>query len=132
MLVTLIKVVHFLLVLFILLTPFCGTQYMLSMHFLVVPLILGHWATNQTVCALTELEKLFSGKNCDDETFFGRLVGPVYKFKTKKEENLFVWILMITLWVVTFSKLQSNNFAFLHSEKARLLALWRSIHSSSS
>jgi hypothetical protein len=126
-LATLIKIIHFLVVVFIVVTPFCGTPYMLSLHLLVVPLILGHWATNQTICALTEIEKLLSGKTCDEETFFGRLVGPVYKFKTQKEENLFVWTLMITLWLVTFTKLQANDFAYLRGEKERLLALWRSI-----
>ncbi len=126
-LATLIKVVHFLLVLFIVITPFCGTQYMLSMHFLLVPLILGHWLTNQTVCALTEIEKLLSGKTCDDETFFGRLVGPVYKFRSQKEENLFLWTLMITLWFITFTKLQANNFAYLRAEKERVLAIWRAL-----
>ena len=93
MLANFIKVVHFLLVVFIIVTPFCGTPYMLSMHFLIVPFIMGHWLTNQSVCALTEMEKLLSGKDCDEDTFFGKIVGPVYKFKTQREENLFVWTL---------------------------------------
>jgi len=127
MLANFIKVVHFLLVVFIIVTPFCGTPYMLSMHFLIVPFIMGHWLTNQSVCALTEMEKLLSGKDCDEDTFFGKIVGPVYKFKTQREENLFVWTLLITLWLVTFFKLHRTDFAYLRAEKARMLALWRSV-----
>lgn len=127
MLANFIKVIHFLLVVFIIATPFFGTPYMLSMHFLIVPFIMAHWITNQSVCALTEMEKFLRGKECDDETFFGKIVGPVYKFKTQKEENMFVWTLLITLWFITFIKLQRSNFEFLRAEKARLRALWRSV-----
>jgi hypothetical protein len=127
MLAEFIRVIHFLLVVFIIVTPFCGTPYMLSMHFLIVPFIMAHWLTNQTVCALTEMEKLLTGKDCDDETFFGKIVGPVYKFKTRREENLFVWTLLITLWLITFFKLHRTGFEYLKGEKARMLALWRSV-----
>jgi len=126
LLATVIKVIHFLLVVFIIATPFIGTDYMLSMHFMIVPFIMAHWLTNQSVCALTEMEKLISGKNCDEETFFGQVVGPVYKFRTQKEENLFVWTLLISLWFVTFARLQGNNFRYLRAEKERLVSLFRS------
>jgi len=88
----------------------------MSMHLLIVPFILLHWATNQSVCALTELEKLVTGKTCDEETFFGKIVGPVYKFKTQKEENMFVWTTMITLWFITFVRLQKTEFAHLRAD----------------
>ena len=126
LLATVIKVIHFLLVVFIIATPFIGTDYMLSMHFMIVPFIMAHWLTNQSVCALTEMEKLISGKDCDEETFFGQVVGPVYKFRTQKEEYLFDWTLLISLWFVTFARLQGNNFRYLRAEKERLVSLFRS------
>ena len=125
MLANFIKVIHFLLVVFIIVTPFCGTPYMLSMHFMILPFIMAHWLTNQSVCALTEVEKLLTGKDCDDDTFFGKIVGPVYKFKTQREENLFVWTLLIALWGVTFVRLNNTNFDYLRAEKVRILAIWR-------
>jgi len=110
-----IKLIHWLVFLFIILAPFFGNDYFMSMHLLIVPFILLHWATNQSVCALTEIEKLVTGTKCDDETFFGKVVGPVYKFKTQKEENLFVWTAMITLWFVTFIRLQESGFVHLRT-----------------
>lgn len=114
------------LVIFILGAPFFGDAYLLSMHFLIVPFIMLHWVTNQSVCALTEMEKFVTGKTCDDETFFGQVVGPVYKFRTKDEENLFVWTLLVTLWLITAFKLQDSGFAYLRREFAMLWGRLRS------
>lgn len=118
-----IKIIHILLVLFIILTPFIGTPYQLTVHLVIVPFILLHWITNQSVCALTEMEKLLSGKTCDEDTFFGQVVGPVYKFKTYKEENMFVWTLLITLWFITYIRLHSTGFSYLKAEFTRLRTL---------
>lgn len=120
MLAEIIRIAHGSLVVFILGTPFFGDASMMSLHLLIVPFIMAHWLTNQTVCALTEMEKFLRGKQKDDETFFGQIVGPVYKFKTKGEENLFVWTLLVTLWVVTIFKLHDTGFAHLRAEFARL------------
>ena len=122
----LIKALHFMLVIFILGAPFFGDAYLLSMHFLIVPFIMLHWITNQSVCALTEMEKFVTGKTCDEETFFGQVVGPVYKFRTKDEENLFVWTLLTTLWLVSVFKLQDSGFAYLRHEFAMLWGRLRS------
>ena len=115
-----IKALHFLLVIFILGTPFFGDAYLQTMHLLVVPFIMMHWVTNQSVCALTELEKLATGKECDDDTFFGKVVGPVYKFSSIQDENFFLWTLLIVLWSVTAFKLHSTGFAYLKHEVAVL------------
>lgn len=110
-----IKLVHWLVLLFIIMTPFLGNDRLLSMHLLIVPFIMLHWATNQSTCALTEIEKLVTGTVHDDETFFGKVVGPVYKFRTKGEENLFVWTAMTTLWCVTLVRLQDSGFTHLRA-----------------
>ena len=115
-----ISIIHFILVLFIIGVPFSNSEYLLTIHLLIVPFIMLHWITNQSVCALTEMEKLVTGKTCDDETFFGKVIGPVYKFKTQKEENLFVWTLLISLWLVTFFKLKATHFEYLKSDLARI------------
>lgn len=119
-----IKLIHWLVFLFVILTPFFGNDYMLSMHLLIVPFIMLHWLTNQSVCALTEIEKLITGAAHDDDTFFGKVVGPIYKFKTQKEENLFVWTAMTTLWVLTFVRLQKTNFAHLRADVRALQDAW--------
>ena len=119
MLTKIIQLIHVLIVLFIILTPFIGNEYMLSLHCLFVPLMMLHWATNQSVCALTEVEKFVTGSKVDEDTFFGKVIGPVYKFKTQKEENLFVWTGALTLWLVTLSKLHALGFVKLRSDFAQ-------------
>ena len=115
-----IKALHFLLVVFIIGTPFFGDAYLQSMHFLIVPFIMVHWATNQSVCALTEMETLVTGKECDDDTFFGKVVGPVYKFSSIQDENFFLWTLLVTLWLITVFKLHNTGFSYLKHEVAVL------------
>ena len=118
--------IHILVRLFIVLTPFIGSEYFLTLHVLIVPFIMFHWYTNQTVCALTELEKLFSQKK-EDETFFGQVFTPIYKnesfvgvllkpfytVKDKDEEKLFVWIGLTILWLITLYKLDRSGFTLL-------------------
>ena len=118
-----IKLCHLLIVAFIVLTPFVGNEYFLSLHVLIIPFILIHWITNQSVCALTEIEK-FITKKPEEDTFFGRLVGPVYKFRTKDEEQLFLYVLMGALFTMTFIKLQSMGFVQLKADFARFLELF--------
>jgi len=105
MIAWIINILHFILLVFILGTPFTCDVHMLTMHLIIVPFILLHWLVNQSVCALTELEKFVTGKTCDDETFFGRLVGPIYKFNTIEDENTFLWTGMIGLWLISFIKM---------------------------
>ena len=118
-----ISVIHFLLVVFIVLAPFIANEKWLGIHFMIIPFILAHWATNQSICALTEMEKILTGKTCDEDTFIGKIVAPVYKFRTKGEETLFVWGLMISLWLITLFKLQRTGFAGLKSDWELLLRL---------
>jgi hypothetical protein len=110
------------LVVFIIITPFIGNEYFLTLHLLIVPFIVLHWITNQSVCALTEIEKFITNKKIDDETFFGQLVGPVYKFKTKGEENLFLYLLMGALFTMTYIKLQDMGFVQLKSDWSKLFS----------
>jgi hypothetical protein len=110
-----INTLHVALVLFIVCTPFVGDANLLMINFMIIPFIIFHWITNQSVCALTELEKWLREEKDDDSTFFGKLVGPVYKFKTKGDESLLLWTALGTLWVITFIKLHDTGFARVYS-----------------
>jgi hypothetical protein len=138
MLVKLIQCIHLLIMLFILMTPFFGSEYYLSLHFLVVPFIMLHWVTNQTVCALTELEKLVRGGCASEETIFGKIVDPIYKsesfmgriiapfytFEDWETETLAVWVGLTALWLITLFKLWPTGFAHLQVELDRVLVLF--------
>ena len=110
---------------------------MLSIHLLVIPFIMIHWLTNQTVCALTIMEKALRGTNLDEETFFGQVVNPIYKgsgffadmirpiydIKDEKTEKRMVWFGLITLWIITFARLWPTGFAHLRADFAALRAM---------
>ena len=137
MLADVIGYIHFLVVLFIVLVPFFGSEYFLTLHFLIVPFIMLHWLTNQTVCVLTELEKLVRGRDANtifgqifepiykDESFLGRFLRPVYEFKDEDEEMQVVWCVLTGLWVITLVRLWSLGFQQLRHD---LVLLKRLLH----
>lgn len=122
---------------FIILVPFFGDEYLLTLHLIIIPFIMLHWVTNQTVCALTEIEKLLRG--CDsEEAFFGQLFEPIYKneswigqvikpfyeIQNKDEEKTAVWGALIGLWFITLVRLLPTEFRHLRSDFDRVLALF--------
>jgi hypothetical protein len=52
---------------------------------------------------LTQIEAGITGKETG-ETFMGRLFEPVYKFQTREGENIFLWMAMLALWLVTLCR----------------------------
>ena len=134
MLADVIGYIHFLVMVFILMVPFFGNEYLLTLHLLIIPFIMLHWLTNQTVCALTELEKLVRGGGdtifgqifepiYKDETFVGRFLRPVYEFKDEDEEMRVVWCALTGLWVITLFRLLPTGFQQLRADLSRMLEL---------
>lgn len=111
MYVWIVRFIHLLVVAFFLLAPFSSDQRILSIHFVAVPFLILHWITNQSVCALTEMEKFLTGKTDDMETFIGGIVAPVYKFQSRGQEDMFIWSTLILLWLFTLYKLKQDNFS---------------------
>ena len=137
MLAGIIQIIHILVTLFICFVPFFGGDYLLSLHFIIIPFIMMHWATNQSVCALTEMEKLVRGGCESKDTFFGQVMDPIYKsesfigrlaapfytFEDEETETLFVWVSLTGLWLITLFKLWPTGFDYLQLELDRALAL---------
>ena len=129
-----IQVIHILVRIFIVATPFLGNEYYLSLHLVIIPFIMLHWFTNQTVCALTELEKIVRGGCLDEETFFGQIMTPIYKnesfvgaiispfyeIKDKDTEKKAVWVGLTLLWFITFIRLYPTNFRHLRADVATI------------
>ena len=134
MLKFIIQIIHIIVRIFLVATPFLGDEYLLSIHALTIPFVMLHWVTNQTVCALTELEKFVSG-NKEDDTFFGQIFVPIYKnesfvgkilepiytVKNKEEEKRLVWIGMTMIWLITLCRLSQSDFSYLRAEVHRFL-----------
>lgn len=110
----LIIVLHFVFVLFIVLAPFVGNNYLLIMHAIIVPFMMAHWYTNDNNCALTMMEKkirknLYGEEPDPNECFTYNLIAPVYDFKKNNNDlSTIIYIVTFCLWGYTLLKLYSN------------------------
>jgi hypothetical protein len=124
MLADIIGYIHVLIRIFLIATPFVGNEYLLSLHLILVPFIMLHWLTNQTVCALTELEKIVGEGALRDDTIFGQLLEPIYRNKSwvgqaispfyeiqdDETEKRAVWLALTGLWFITLMRLAPTRF----------------------
>ena len=98
----LVRVLHILLVAWVVLTPFLGSDPMLVLHLVFVPFLWLHWFLNQDTCALTVLEQSLRGVSAD-RSFFHSLVSPVYKIRDA-DVRAAAWVASVLLWLVTLRK----------------------------
>lgn len=59
----LITVLHLIIVLFIIITPFTNSNYLLLLYVITVPFIILHWVMNNNTCSLTVAEKYIRQKH---------------------------------------------------------------------
>jgi hypothetical protein len=103
----LISVLHVLVILFVVCTPFSNCNYLLVMHLIIIPFIILHWVLNNNSCSLTAMEKFVKDKTTGHETnkedcFSYKLIAPIYDFnKNNKDFSNFAYILTIGLWLMT-------------------------------
>jgi hypothetical protein len=110
----LIVVLHFVFVMFVVLTPFIGNNYFLLMHAIIVPFMMAHWYTNDNNCALTMMEKkirlnLYGEDPDPNDCFTFNLIAPVYDFKRNNNDmSTIIYIVTFCLWGYTLIRLYSN------------------------
>ena len=85
----------------VLVTPFLKNTQLLEMYSIVVPFIFYHWSVNDDTCALTQMEMFVTG-NSKEETFFGRIMGPIYKMDDT-DANKFLKTILQTILLVMFT-----------------------------
>jgi len=78
--------IHLFLFMSLVIMPFTNIQHYLEFYSIMVPFLFFHWSVNDDTCALTLMEQKITGKN-KDETFFGRVMGGIYKRKTTTRIN---------------------------------------------
>ena len=101
-----IWLLHILLVLWVIVTPFTNNEPMLVLHLLMIPFLWMHWLLNDDTCALTLIEQKLRGldpSECAEKSFFFNLVSPVYKIQDDAMRQV-AWIASIGLWMVTLGK----------------------------
>ena len=104
----LVRTLHLLFVIFMVLVPFSYRRDYLIMHTILVPFLFFHWITNNDVCVLTELEKYFSNKQNNEDTFIGSIISPIYKIETSKLNcNLkkVTKVFTLLLWAISTEKI---------------------------
>jgi hypothetical protein len=108
---TLIIIVHTLFVLFVLLTPFIGSNYFLLTHTIILPFIMVHWLMNDNSCFLTFLEQKIRSKIYGtpinlNECFTSKLIHPIYDFKASNEQfTIAIYLITAVLWFISVGKL---------------------------
>jgi hypothetical protein len=85
---------------------------------IVIPFIFYHWSVNDDTCAMTQLETYVTGKN-KDETFFHRLVSPVYKMDDTAANNLLKSLLFF-LWM--FVQYRLERFKIVQDDLKKIFA----------
>ncbi len=91
-----IFLIHLGFLLWILVTPFMNDRKQLEFYSMVIPFIFYHWSVNDDTCALTQAEMYVTGRD-KDQTFMGRVVGPIYKME-ENDVNRLTKTLFFMLW----------------------------------
>ena len=108
-----ITILHIIVILFVLITPFTNYNYFLFMHTIIVPFIMLHWYLNNNTCSLTvaekEIRKRMNGGNKnvnDDECYTYKFIAPIYDFNKNHEKySQFIYMLTTGLWFISLYKL---------------------------
>jgi len=109
-----IIILHFIFVLFVVLTPFIGNNYFLVLHAVIVPFVMLHWVTNDNNCALTMMEKkirknLYGEEPDPTDCVTYNLIAPVYDFKKNNSDmSTIIYLITISLWGYTMVRLYNN------------------------
>jgi hypothetical protein len=107
-----IRLFHYLLVLFMVVIPFIGQAPMLILHITFAVSIIVHWLGNSDVCALTLLECQLRGVP-KTKSFMHQLISPVYTVPPKTVTNA-LYIALTVLGMISLRRLlkttQWRNF----------------------
>lgn len=107
-----IRILHLGFIAWMVYAPFSGNDRFLVLHAMVCPLLILHWLTSSTGCALTLLEKHVRGLDDDNESFIHKIVAPIYVIDDSDLKKV-VFGVTIGLWLVTLRNLKFETFVEL-------------------
>ena len=105
----LITLIHVIFVLFLVLTPFIGTNYLLLLEAIFIPFMMLHWIFNDNTCVLTLIEShvrksIYGDKYKPDDCITRKLINPVYDFKKdNKSFSKTIYGVTTILWLITLA-----------------------------
>lgn len=97
-LISIIKILHVLLLIFVLVAPFYPKKILLTAILMLI-YIYYKWKTESS-CILTKLEYILSGREKEEQGFIYRMINPIYNvpnedFREILEYATFIWILIL-------------------------------------
>jgi len=107
--------IHLVFFITMLVVPFMKNKKNLEFYSLLVPFIFYHWSVNDDTCALTQMEMMVTG-NEKEETFFGRIMGPIYKMDDTDANN-FLKTLLFSLWMIVQFRLGRIDLSKFSNKK---------------
>lgn len=106
-LLIMINIIHLIVIVFVLATPFSNSNYLMLLHIIVVPFIMLHWLLNNNTCCLTVAEKYIRQKTTsekinEEDCFTYQLIAPIYDFSKNNEAfSTFIYILTLSVWLIS-------------------------------
>lgn len=113
-LANLIYILHVLIFIFVVTTPFFGSDILVLMNLVFMIGILVHWICNNNICVLTVVEKFLRGTPDDTQTFFGKLFGGVYTFG--KDSKISWWILSFLIILSLYKVIKNKTIQYFINE----------------
>ena len=116
-LANLIRLCHVLLILYVILMPMIGPWYFLPGHIGFSFLLMGHWITNNNVCAWSEIESRLRGIPVTD-SFVYSIIKPMFdsgrfhvgeRTSDRKLFNQLVWGITILACIVSCIRLSFSE-----------------------
>ena len=109
-LLKMITLIHVLYVLFVLLTPFIDSNYLLLLHVTMLPFMMLHWVCNNNACFLVVVEKatrkIIYGKSDKKDCITCKIFEPIYDFnKNHKAWSKTMYSIVTILWLLRIGKI---------------------------
>ena len=101
---------HISFILFVIITPFIGSNYFLLLHCIFIPFMVAHWLLNDNTCFLTLVERNIRKKldkdYDDDRCFTCKIIEPVYDFnKNNRDKSIFIYTITGILFMISFGRI---------------------------
>lgn len=99
-----VTTIHYLVLAFVLITPFTNNIQLLILYSVFIPFLYLHWLTNNNVCALTTLERMIKGNN--KQCFTCDIINPIFNFHMDYDEySRYTYLITGFLWIIVILKL---------------------------
>lgn len=105
-----IRIIHYMIIAFILLAPFSNLAPLLILNITGCWSLLVHWSANNDVCCLTLLEGQLRGIDYQ-KGFLHQFISPVYKISDKNLSNVSHYVVVMSMLISFYNLLETKSFA---------------------